>query len=83
MPWEIGTHLVRPEGPRESGSTRNLRDWKLSRPFRPHPRGLCLPRASACGLSPGLRSLGPLGRTWWAPRIAQLLSLSGWVSEHL
>jgi hypothetical protein len=35
---------------------------KLSRPFRPHGIGVCLPRASAFGLSPGLGSPGPLGR---------------------
>src|SRR4051794_11196686 len=35
---------------------------RLSRPFRPRGGSACLPRASACGLSPGLGSAGPLGR---------------------
>ena len=48
----------RPERPREPGSRR-----KLSRPFRPHRFVIPPPRASAFGLSPGLRSPGPLGRT--------------------
>lgn len=36
----------------------------LSRPFRPQGwGGPVRPRASGCGLNPGLRSPGPLGRT--------------------
>jgi hypothetical protein len=34
----------------------------LSRPSRPHGCVGVFPRASACGLSPGLGSAGPLGR---------------------
>ena len=53
MPWgkDIPPSL-RPEGPRETS-----RGLSGRHDFYPP-----LPRASACGLSPGLRSPGPLGR---------------------
>ena len=64
MPWETREtrHPIwRPERSREPGS-RGL-EKKLSRPFRSHRFVIpLLPRASAFGLSPGLRSPGPLGR---------------------
>jgi hypothetical protein len=42
----------------------------LSRPFRPRWLIALLPRALAWGLSPGLRSAGPLGR--WENREVDL-----------
>src|SRR5436853_2355450 len=43
----------------------------FSRPFRPHRVVISPPRASACGLSPGLGSPGPLGR--WIDRQVRCL----------
>src|SRR5215218_6436891 len=59
MPWEeTRPQTLRPEGSREPDSAR-----QLSRPFRPQPVVILPPRASAFGLSPGLHSPDPLGRT--------------------
>src|SRR4051794_14733421 len=64
MPWEKGTPSLRPERSREPGSIPGGIE-KLSRPFRPQLFVIPPPRASACGLSPGLGSPGPLGRRGW------------------
>src|SRR5215218_520164 len=59
MPWEEKrSQSLRPERSREPDSAR-----QLSRPFRPQPVVILPPRASAFGLSPGLHSPDPLGRT--------------------
>src|SRR5689334_17148520 len=58
MPWENPLNSVRPVRPRESADQE-----RLSRPFRPRRFGRLFPRASAFGLSPGLYSAGPLGRS--------------------
>src|SRR6476661_5644075 len=59
MPWEKKRpQSLRPERSREPDSAR-----QVSRPFRPQPIVISPPRASAFGLSPGLYSPDPLGRT--------------------
>jgi hypothetical protein len=59
MPWEEKRpQSLRPERSREPDSA-----GQLSRPFRPQPVVIPPPRASAFGLSPGLHSPDPLGRT--------------------
>jgi len=59
MPWEN----IHPQrcGLKGRESWGNTSQAELSRPFRPQRLSSFLPRASACGLSPGLRSPGPLG----------------------
>jgi hypothetical protein len=65
MPWEKAPVLLSGLKGRENlcQDRPHFGPATLSRPFRP-PYNLfsSLPRASACGLSPGLCSLGPLGR---------------------
>src|SRR5215210_2795227 len=59
---EKGNQTTRPERPQEVLGRSRLAPPRFSRPFRPQGCGACRPRASACGLSPGLGSAGPLGR---------------------
>jgi hypothetical protein len=60
MPWDgKAEQSKRPVRPRELCSFNSTQ--RLSRPYRPPGDWACLPRASACGLSPGLESPGPFG----------------------
>jgi hypothetical protein len=63
MPWVKGSlPNLRPERPREPEPRDEPTPVKISRTFQAAVVDRFRPRASACGLSPGLESAGPLGR---------------------